>query len=196
VSPLPHGTKHDGWCAHILLEDRRELSTHLSSISSTFFVNLLNRLGVRPPPPDGFDLINMVQPVTLVDSDIVLAVSSSSQLLDLPFSAGYTVAPAANLVLADGGAQPFGNYLVQIMAGTGSEANGGTSIIVARRNAANAADIWTQAFALTSQFNGGSSLNFQLRITLQANERIVVRNGLTAGTALVGIQSNIWLTAG
>ena len=167
------------------------MSTHLSSISNTFFTNLLNRLGVRPPPPEGFDLINLVQPVTLVDSDIVLPVSSSSILLDLPFTAGYTVNPAAAAILADTGPQPFGTYQLDINLGVDGLGAQQVALEIVRRNAANAADIWAILVDL-AQSNYGA-YRWTGRITLQANERIVVRNKIlqAGGTA---ISANIWIT--
>jgi len=138
----------------------------------------------------------VVQPVTLVDSDIVLPVLQSTQLLDLPFSAGYSVAPAIAAVLADTGQQVAGTYLVYVLAGTGTEGSGSCGLVLARRNAANAADIWAQAFNVGAGASNNSSPIFSQRIQLQTNERLVVRVGTTAGTALLGIQANIWIVAG
>ena len=198
MSTVPHRSQHHGWSSHVLLEDRRKLSTHLSSISNTFFVTLLNRLGVRPPPADGFDLINVVQPVTLVDSDIVLPVQHSTQLLDLPFTAGELTAPAINTVLADTGPQISGNYQVLIFVNFFDSAAAAIPIVsLARRNAANAADIWAQNIYGNSSVAApaGFNLTYQFRLVLQTSERLRLTN-LVAGGALQKYHANIWLIAG
>lgn len=155
-------------------------------------MNLLNRLGVRPPPPDGFDLINIVQPVSLVDSDIVLPVSFSSILLDLPFTAGYLLNPVAATIQADTGPQPFGIYNIDLIAGIDAPAPNNYVVEIARRNAANAADIWAQLFTLNSA-NGGV-YRWQARIQLQTSERLVVRNRTTLAASGNTVSSNIWLS--
>lgn len=165
----------------------------LSAITATFFVSLINRLAVRPPPPDAFLLSNVVQPVTIVDSDVALAAVTTSQLLDTPFTAGPLVAPAINSILADSQQQPAGNYLVQVFIEAIDTVN--TPIIqLARRNGANTADIWSQDFYGTSSANGplGIAKYLQLRVTLQVNERLVVRNSIGGGAAS-RFQASIWL---
>src|SRR5437879_1036974 len=88
----------------------------LSEITANFFVNLINRLGVRPPPADAFLLSNVVTPVSIVDADISIPAQLTTFLLDVPFTAGELLAPVANTVLADTLAQPAGNYNVFIIA--------------------------------------------------------------------------------
>ncbi|MFI5176716.1 MAG: hypothetical protein ACHQKY_17790, partial [Terriglobia bacterium] len=109
------------------------MAVHLTSITNTFFVNLLTRLGVKPPPADGFDLINTVQPVSLVDSDITLPTFQSTQLIDTPFTAGVQVAPAIGTILADTLAQAGGNFVAYISLSCDSPANDIADMIVARR---------------------------------------------------------------
>jgi D-ribose pyranose/furanose isomerase RbsD len=172
------------------------MAIHLTSISATFFTNLLSRLGVKPPPADGFDLINTVQPVSLVDSDIVLPVSGSSQLLDLPFTAGKQTAPGLGTVLADTLAQGVGSYQLFVQLSVDGLISAPADLEIARRNAANNADLWV----MMAPVGGGTELtlswNIQVRVQLQANERIVVRVGAGNVAASVIVLANIWLTAG
>lgn len=166
----------------------------LSHITNTFFVSLINRLGVRPPPPDGFDLINTVQPVSIVDSDISLNAVASTILLDTPFTTGVNVAPGIGTVLADTGAQLLGNYQVFCLMSVSDHAVF-PSLGLERRDAANAANIWAQEFYITAVAAGVSSvISYQLsfRAQLQLNERIRVRN-IVAGGALSRYQVSIWL---
>ena len=160
----------------------------LSSITNTFFVNLINRLGVRPPPPDGFDLINTVQPVTIVDSDISIPAILTTQLLDAPFSGGLIATPAAGAVLADTGQLPVGTYLVLITAGIANLSATGADIIIARRNAANAADVWRQCLVLNLGVT--SLVVFQATVKILANERIRVTEQLVGSAS---VEVNIWV---
>ena len=156
-------------------------------------MNLLNRLGVRPPPPDGFDLINVVQPVSLVDTDIVLPVSSSSILMDLPFTAGYLLNPAAATALADTGAQTAGPYQVEVMIGDDGQ-NVTWAWEIVRRNAANNADIWS---ILGGQSQSGNMFHrWSGRIQLNLNERLIVRNKTALGATGLTVSAQIWLVAG
>src|SRR5256885_292105 len=86
----------------------------LARITNTFFVSLINRLGIRPPPPEGFEISSVVQPVSIVDSDIAIPATVSTTLMDTPFTGGEIVTPAAGALLADSGSQPAGNYNVVI----------------------------------------------------------------------------------
>lgn len=165
------------------------MAIHLSSISATFFTNVLSRLGVKPPPPDGFDLINTVQPVSIVDVDVPITAIASPPLLNTPFTAGETTAPAANTRLADTGATlPAGNYQAFIMA----SADEGAFMRLRRRNAADNADIWIQRFCLT---NTALPLVLHLFVTMQVNERLVLENASGANAGKV-YNATIWLVPG
>jgi hypothetical protein len=165
----------------------------LSQITANFFLGVINRLGVRPPPSEAFLLSNVVQPVSIVDSDVALAAVATSQLLDTPFTAGRLVAPAANTVLADTGPQPAGNYLIFLML-TVTDGAGVNEFALERRNAANSANIWSHFF-LTQ---GGAvsivplNLLFTFRIVLNLNERFRIEN-TTALSAGSPVQASIWL---
>lgn len=151
---------------------------YLSHITSTFFTNLINRLGVRPPPPDGFDLINTVQPVSIVDSDITLSAVTSTLLLDTPFTAGEQAAPAADTVLADTGAQAAGNYFARI-SWSATDGLNAVGIKIQRRNAANAANIWEDRINVPNGQSADGESN--IRLVLQTNERLRVTSNTVAG---------------
>lgn len=162
----------------------------LSSITNTFFVNLINRLGVRPPPPDGFDLLNTVQPVSIVDSDIGIVSAQSTQLLDVPFSTGSQVNPGTGFVLADSGAQNAGNWLIYSII-QGIDAGGNPTIAIQRRDAANATSIWTQNLigTVTGALQG---YIWSARVVLQQGERIrIMTNGATTVNSI--FQANLWI---
>lgn len=162
----------------------------LSHITSTFFTNLINRLGVRPPPPDGFDLINTVQPVSIVDSDITLNAISSTIVLGTPFTAGpLAIATAANTVHADTGAQAAGTYAVLIVAGYDRTAGTFTTLLLQRRDAANAANIWEQQIDIGVNSQGFAVI--PLSITLNLNERLRILNKQI--TTLTTQQASIWI---
>src|SRR2546428_1978470 len=81
----------------------------LARITNTFFVSLINRLGIRPPPPEGFEISSVVQPVSIVDSDIAIPATVSTTLMDTPFTGGEIVTPAAGALRTIRGSQPPGN---------------------------------------------------------------------------------------
>lgn len=166
----------------------------LSKITNNFFVSLINRLGVRPPPPDSFVLSNVVTPVSIVDTDVALTSVSTSQLLDTANSVGEQLVPAANTVLADTGAQTPGNYLLQILI-SGIDAVNTPVIALQRRNAANAANIWEHSFyAPSGAAVAQVKVILNIRVTLLLNERVRVIN-LNVGGAASRYYSNIFLLA-
>jgi hypothetical protein len=162
----------------------------LTPITNNFFINLINRLGIRPPPIEGFVISNVVQPVSIVDSDIALNAISTSQLLDVPFSTGLQVAQAANTILADTGQQPAGTYVLKIL-GSAFESTVNIRHAVQRRDAANAVTVWEQ------RFYGDATVPAQydqtLRINLLANERVRVVQ-IHVASATCENEANIWLT--
>lgn len=167
----------------------------LSQISNNFFLNLINRLGVRPPPPESFLLSNVVHPVSIVDSDITLSAIATTQLLDTPFTIGASAAPALNTVLADTGAQPLGNYSLLVIMTCADPVNS-PQFQIQRRDAANAVTIWSQIFYATNSIAGNNFVAYviPLRISLLLNERIRILNSLAGGAGSV-YQASIWLTA-
>jgi hypothetical protein len=168
----------------------------LRDITSTFFVNLLSRLGVKPPPSAGFQLVNTVQPVSIVDQDVALNVIPSTSLLDTPFTNGVQVAPVAGTVIADTGAQPQGAYTLFITASIDSAGNDVFDCVIARRNAANTADVWLIQVATATGNVPASPFVLPVHIQLSVNERVVVRVGAKNVAAGVNVLGNIWLTPG
>lgn len=166
----------------------------LARITNTFFVNLINRLGVRPPPPAGFELISTVQPVSLVDSDIVLSAVTTSMTLDSANSTGEQVTPAAATVLADTGALNAGNYQIFVQASAYDPA-AANILQIARRNSTNTADLWVMNVpCLITAALANGRIELSARIVLSQNERVVVRNRGLGGAASVYL-ANIWIVA-
>lgn len=165
----------------------------LARITNTFFVELINRLGIRPPFPEGFEMTNVVQPVSIVDSNIVLTATTTTQKLDAVFTAGEQAAPAAGTVLADTLAQAAGNYLATVWVGLDAgNLGGGVDVRVQRRDAANAVSIWSQQFCCVNV--GGNALILQAFIRLEVNERLRLITKTNSSAAL-GVQGSIFLTA-
>jgi len=161
----------------------------LARITNTFFVTLINRLGVRPPPPEGFELSNVVQPVSIVDSDIAIASVATTPLLGTPGTIGQSAAPADTTVLADSGALAAGNWDARVVIDSDDNITTGEFCLIQRRNAADAANIWSQLVWC----GGHGRVDFSFRTALALNERIrVVKQGNAApGTVY---QASVWTT--
>ena len=156
----------------------------LSRITSTFFVSLINRLGVRPPPPEGFQISNVVQPVSIVDTDILIPLVVSPAIFGTPATAGEQAAPAANTVLADTGPLAAGNWTFIVNINFSDASASFCRDQLQHRDAANAANIWSQTVypsaVMTTTFVGQWTLAFSK--TMLASERLRVLN-LVAGGA-------------
>lgn len=166
------------------------MALHLSSISATFFTGLLTRLGVKPPPPEGFDLLNTVQPVSIVDSDITLPMVATTIPIDLVFTNGEIASPGANAVLADTGVLVAGNYNALVMVAGDQAAAWGMDFRLQRRDAANAASIWSQLFQLTNNSPAFVVLSFTFTARVNERLRVITANAATVGTTC---QASIWL---
>jgi hypothetical protein len=167
-----------------------------SSITANFFVSLINRLGIRPPPAEGFGLSNVVIPVSIVDQDLQLAATMTPPIFAAPASAGEQIAPAANLILADTGAlSPTAiatvNWSFQILLMCVDAQT--PRVVIEHRNAANAANIWSQTIYGTTLFAGGAGAYIDLVLAkeIQASERIRLRVDL-AGLAGSRYHANIF----
>jgi hypothetical protein len=157
----------------------------LLPVRGTAFQGLLARLGAAPNL-GGFALDTVVTPVSLVDSDISLNAVAATPLLNVPFTGGELVAPAAATRLADTGQLPAGNYNFLLMF----SANDPNAFRIRRRNATDAADVWTYRMQIgTSIFHP----MLQLRLVMLANERLVIEN-VTAGGATLVYQAVIFAT--
>lgn len=161
----------------------------LASITATFFTNLLTRLGVRPPFAEGYLLSNVVQPVSIVDSDISIPAAVSLPTIGSANSAGDQVAPAVDTVLADTGALAAGTYNLVLTAGIVNSTSSLRGITLARRNAANAADIWTARLMCNST---AAFVPIALRCSCDLNERFVIRTGIIFGAGET-VQANIFI---
>lgn len=163
----------------------------IARITSTFFTNLINRLGIRPPFNEGFEVSNVVQPVSLVDSDITLSAVTSTQTLGTAQTNGPLSAPAANAVMADSQAQTAGTYSLFIMAST-RDGVGVGDFYIQRRDSANAANIWEQRFYTSN--SQGARETFSMRVTLGDQERIRVVVSPAGGGGGSVYHANIWIT--
>jgi hypothetical protein len=165
----------------------------LSAITNNFFLNLINRLGVRPPPPESFVLSNVVQPVSIVDTDVTLSAVATSQLIDTPFTTGIQAAPGANTILADTGVQAAGIYSLYCTLFAQDGVNL-ANLQIQRRDAANAVTVWAIVAPVSASagVNGLIQYAFQLRIVLLLNERVRILN-TNVGGAGSSYQANIWL---
>jgi hypothetical protein len=128
--------------------------------------------------------------VSIVDADIPLTAIASTQILNTPFTAGLLLSPAGGVIFADTGPQLAGNYSLHIelsnnIAGAASR----TNVFMQRRNAANAADIWSQQFCVS--VGTTPTITRDYVITLAAGERVRIENGST--TAGDTVQGSIWL---
>jgi hypothetical protein len=162
----------------------------LSRITATFFVSLINRLGIRPPPAEGFQISNVVQPVSIVDSDISIPAVLTSILLDQNvFTQGELTSPAAGLLAADTGAQPAGTYLCYIILSQDVAITSSCSYRLQRRDAANAATIWGQLLSTGSTGSNYFAQGVFIRLLLNERLRLLVDNATNLGV----YQASIWL---
>jgi hypothetical protein len=143
---------------------------------------VLARLGVEGIATHTWDPV--VHPVALVDGSVQAV---TLQALDVPFTAGELVNPAANTRLASTGALVAGQFNLTIIIAAG-ESN---RFRLRRRNAADAADIWSQLLtnAGGSATSPGSTLIIPLRVIVSAGELIVVEN---VGAGAATYQASIW----
>lgn len=152
---------------------------------SGWLSSLLSRLGIPRLPQ--LALSDTVQQVAVVDSYVNLTVAQP--IWGVPSSAGESAVPAANTRLADTGALAAGNY--EVMALVSHNDAGGNSFRLRRRNAADAADVWSMRF----QLNAGSIvLQVRGRFALAVGERLVVENVAGAAVATV-YQASIFLVS-
>jgi hypothetical protein len=158
----------------------------LARISNTFFTGLLNRLGIRPPFVEGWEITNLVQPVSLVDSDVAITAIATTQVLEVPASAGI-VAPALNQLLANvGPATESREYSAFVVFSFGSTA---APDVVLERVTSGGATIWSQL--LTVPVAG--TIFWPMRLKLQAGDYLRVRK-VTAADPSGRYQASIWLS--
>lgn len=152
------------------------------------WLSILTRLGITRF--GRWYLNDTVVPVSIVDAGSVTFVATSvSPLLGTPASAGELVAPAINTRMADTLALPAGSYNFFLWLGAQEAAR--SMWRIRRRNAADAADIWSQQWTIGPY----SSTTLQLRSTIGTNERLVIENQI-AGTAGATWQAGIFAVVG
>jgi hypothetical protein len=162
----------------------------IRQISATFFTTLLNRLGIRPPFDEPFILSNLVQPVSIVDQDLLLSVNASSVVYGTPFSAGMQAAPVINTVLADTGQLAVGTWQFDIWLEVFDGVVNG-QIGLQHRDAANAANIWDQQIQHGTTGQGYITRQFSIAKTITLNERVRVIC-IVAGGAASRYHANIF----
>ncbi len=149
----------------------------IGKIQSTNFQALLTRLGItRNQVP--FALQSEVVPAVLVGGEVefVVVPPPAYEVTDV-FTAGQLTNPAGGTILADTGPLPRGPYNLNIFI-SAAENNVYTFEL---RNAADAADLWTQLIGSIER----QLTNLQLRIFVaNDNERFRIR---TFGGSNVGI---------
>lgn len=163
----------------------------LNKITNTFFVDLINRLGVRPAFIDGFLLSNVVQPVSIVDTNVQFQAVQTSQTLGVPATQGIIASPVgAGVLLADTGPLPVGIWSFFMMVSSDFGGSGGYGdFFLQRRDAANATNIWTQSLKIGR--DGENQVVLGITSEIVANERIrLITNG--AWTVGITAHANIW----
>ena len=151
---------------------------------------LLQFFGITPEGREDFSfrLRGDVIPVAIAGSVVSLTATSTEPLLGTPFTAGEVINPGANAVLADTGAQNAGNYTAIIMVGSDYATTASIVLRLQRRDAANAASIWSHYWAMN--MSGMTPFLWKIRLFLAASERLRVLN-VNACTETA--QVNIWL---
>lgn len=150
---------------------------------------VLNRFGIQSSPI--FALDEVVRPVAIVDSAVDLTVSSLLEAYGTPASAGEVVAPAINTRLADTGALAAGSWTFMVWVGS---LDASQSYRLRRRNAADAADVWSFRF-FPNVANGPGFAQFRFRVGVASGERLVVENAAAGGGGST-YQASIFAVAG
>lgn len=162
----------------------------LAKITATFFTSLIARLGIRPPFSEGFEMSNVVTPVSIVDSDVTLSAVTSSLLLQTNMTTGPQPNPSANTVLADSGALSAGNYTA-LMIMSVREGTTNPSILIQRRNAANSANIWEHRYYFA--VNTGNNETLSIRLELAVGERFRIVVDAAGGSAGSTWMASLWI---
>lgn len=146
----------------------------LLPVGSQGFPELLTRLGIQPPLVAPFWLLsNVIQPVSIVDQNLNVDAIVQPFVFETVAAGGETVNPAANTVIADTGPQLPGTF--QIYVSWAFEfTTPNAPLWLARKDAANVADIWASVLAYSTG-NVGSQGIYEGTFRLENSERIVVR---------------------
>lgn len=155
----------------------------LHQITSTYFKTVLDRLGVKPGPREGFGLVNSVQPVALVDVDVSIPVISSQVVFAGPFSIGHQLGPAVNTVLADTNQLAAGTWQFCVTVNIQDGAAAGGRAALQHRDAANAANIWERNYyVIGPSGNIDSVWVFTKSVALNERLRVIVLGSPAGGS--------------
>ena len=157
------------------------------AITSTFFIDLITKFGVRPPPGEGFVMPNTVQPVVIVDSLSSVPIVTTQPPLTAYQSSGVLAAPAAAAVMADTGGLPAGLYGFNIFLAT-NDAAVANVVNLHHRNPADTADVWVQQLNLQTSTQ---SLPISFVDRMASGERLKIDVG-SAVTAAKTVQATIF----
>ncbi len=183
-TPLSYSPQHNCRSNHLQPRHRTHL-TFRRIVTGLNLQTLLDRLGVKGPVQHTYD--DTVFPVALIDAgQVTLTATTAPQPLGTPATAGELVAPLANTRLADTGPLAGGAWNITIAL----NANDPNNFRLRRRNAADAADIWSQRLSISTAA-GITFIFLSFRITLVSNERLVLEN-ISAAVAGTIYQASIW----
>lgn len=162
----------------------------IARITATFFTSMITRLGIRPPFGQGYEISNVVQPVSIVDADIAIPAAVTPVLTPTPNGSEQT-AVAAGTVFATSGALPAGTYYFRAWVSYMVAATN-RIIYIQHRNAADAANIWFHSL-YPGLAVGGDLQQLEWRETLSTNERVRIVAGSNMGAG-ESITANLFWT--
>lgn len=163
----------------------------LKEIIPLNFADLLNYFGIslQGQKDNTFVLRGDVLPTVLVGSVVPIQAISSEMTLDIPYTAGPLAAGTApNTVHADTGPLLSGTYAITILFGCDITAGSNQCYLIQRRDAANAANIWSQQYTFYTQSGLADILTFTMR--LNPGERLRVLNSILS--TFTTEQVSIW----
>lgn len=154
-------------------------------IQYNVFTGLFERLGIiTPPRVPQFWMSDVIQPVSIVDSNITLQADFANPAQSFA-TEGVQVAPAANDLLADTGQLEAGTYTFKCFFNT-NEDSSDANITIEHRNAANSAAHWE--YRWFHERNTSYDHTFGFTETFLQDERLRIRcvNAGSAGKLYVG----------
>lgn len=144
--------------------------------------SLLVALGVYDVPAV-FGLSEVVSPVSIVDSRITLTANTAPIVFTSVSSAGVKINPAINTILADTGALAAGTYDFKVWVMFQDSAVL-TNVEFQHRDAANAANVWTQRLTAGNSAAVHVFEEFELALTFAQSERLrVIVSAATTATS-------------
>lgn len=162
----------------------------IARITATFFTSMITRLGIRPPFGQGYEISNVVQPVSIVDADIAIPAAVTPVLTPAPNGSEQT-AVAAGTVFATSGALAAGTYYFRAWIAFMVPATN-RIIYVQHRDAADAANMWFQSL-YPGLAVGGNIVDISWRESVSTNERVRIIAGSNMGAG-ESITANLFWT--